>query len=48
VTQILVVHNVEYVLMSLARVLEDQGYSTAAAVDHEQTLRLLSDSRSTH
>ena len=41
----LIVHNVEYVLMSLARVLEDQGYSTAAAVDHEQTLRLHSDSR---
>ena len=44
-TQILIVHNVEYILMSLARVLEDQGYSTAAAVDYEQTLRLLSDSR---
>ena len=44
-TQILIVHNVEYILMSLARVPEDQGYFTAAAVDYEPTPMLLPDSR---
>jgi DNA-binding response OmpR family regulator len=43
VPQILIVDNDEYVLLSLERVLQDQGYATAVAVNYEQTLMLLSD-----
>ncbi len=40
--QILIVDNDEDVLVSLERVLEDQGYTTATAINYEQALRLLS------
>ena len=40
--QILIVDNDEDVLVSLERVLEDQGYTTATAINYEQALTLLS------
>lgn len=43
--QILIVDNDEDVLVSLERVLEDQGYATATAINYEQALRLLSQRR---
>lgn len=40
--QILIVDNDEDVLVNLERVLEDQGYATATAINYEQALMLLS------
>lgn len=40
--QILIVDNDEDVLVSLERVLEDQGFTTATAINYEQACRLLS------
>jgi len=40
--QILIVDNDEDVLVNLERVLEDEGYATATAINYEQALMLLS------
>lgn len=40
--QILIVDNDEDVLVSLERVLEDQGFTTATAINYEQACMLLS------
>ena len=40
--QILIVDNDEDILVNLERVLEDQGYATATAVNYEQAMMLLS------
>lgn len=40
--RILIVDNDEEILVNLERVLEDQGYATATAINYEQALMLLS------
>lgn len=40
--RILILDNDEDVLVNLERILEDEGYTTATAVNYEQALRLLS------
>jgi CheY-like chemotaxis protein len=42
VPQILILDNDEYVLLNLERVLENQGYATATAMNYEQAAMLLS------